>query len=86
MSSPITHSCSCRRVWSGVSSPKRKAAIVDITVCIVEDDLELRDSVFNYLRGAPGFSCLGAYGSAEEALKEIPRQKPEVVLMDINLP
>ena len=59
---------------------------VNITVCIVEDDLELRESVVHYLEDAPGFSCLGAYGSAEEALKEIPLQKPAVVLMDINLP
>jgi DNA-binding NarL/FixJ family response regulator len=58
----------------------------DITVCIVEDDLELRESVLNYLQDAPGFSCLGAYGSAEEALREIPGQQPAVVLMDINLP
>jgi len=64
----------------------RKRKIVDITVCIVEDDPELRDSVRHYLGDAPGFACVGAYGSAEEALIEIPRQKPEVVLMDINLP
>ena len=58
----------------------------DITVCVVEDDTELRESVFNYLQDAPGFACLGAYGSAEEALKEIPGRQPSVVLMDINLP
>lgn len=59
---------------------------MDITVCIVEDDQELRESVFHYLEGAPGFCCLGAYGTAEEALTEIPRERPAVVLMDINLP
>jgi DNA-binding NarL/FixJ family response regulator len=59
---------------------------MDITVCLVEDDLELSESVLNYLQEAPGFKCLGAYASAEEALREIPKQKPEVVLMDINLP
>ncbi len=59
---------------------------MNITVCLVEDDLELRESVFSYLQDAPGICCLGAYASAEEALKEIPRQKPAVVLMDINLP
>lgn len=59
---------------------------MNITVCLVEDDLELRESVFSYLQDAPGIRCLGAYASAEEALKEIPRQKPAVVLMDINLP
>jgi DNA-binding NarL/FixJ family response regulator len=60
--------------------------IVPITVSIVEDDPELRDSLHHYLQDTPGFSCMGAYGSAEEALKEIPGHKPEVVLMDINLP
>jgi DNA-binding NarL/FixJ family response regulator len=59
---------------------------MDISVCIVEDDAELRESVSNYVGDAPGFRCLGAYGTAEEALKEIPRQRPTVVLMDINLP
>jgi DNA-binding NarL/FixJ family response regulator len=59
---------------------------MDITVCIVEDDQELRESVLNYLQDTPGFRCLGAYGSAEEALKEIPGRQPAVVLMDINLP
>lgn len=59
---------------------------MNITVCLVEDDPGLRESVFSYLQEAPGIRCLGAYASAEEALKEIPRQKPSVVLMDINLP
>lgn len=59
---------------------------MNITVSIVEDDAELRESVFSYLQEAPGIRCLGAYTTAEEALREIPRQKPALVLMDINLP
>ncbi len=35
---------------------------------------------------ADGFKCLGAYSDGETALADIPRQKPDVVLMDINLP
>jgi DNA-binding NarL/FixJ family response regulator len=35
---------------------------------------------------AEGFRCLGTYGDAETALADIPRQKPDVVLMDIKLP
>ena len=66
--------------------PQTMTGIEEITVCIIEDDSELRESVFNYLQGAPGFRCPAAYGSAEEGLKEIPLQKPHVVLMDINLP
>src|SRR5687768_2045621 len=33
-----------------------------------------------------GFRCVGTCGSAEEALRELPLVKPDVVLMDINLP
>jgi DNA-binding NarL/FixJ family response regulator len=57
-----------------------------ITICIVEDDVELGKSLARYLNRAPGFSCLGEFPSGEEALEQIPQTKPEVVLMDINLP
>jgi DNA-binding NarL/FixJ family response regulator len=36
--------------------------------------------------GAPGFRCAGAYAHAEAALKQMPRDWPDVVLMDINMP
>ena len=35
---------------------------------------------------AENFRCVGTYSDAETALAEIPAQKPDVVLMDINLP
>ena len=35
---------------------------------------------------APGFECLGTYADGESALANIPRRRPDVVLMDINLP
>jgi DNA-binding NarL/FixJ family response regulator len=59
---------------------------VNTTICIVEDDAGLRESIFNFIEGSAGFKCLGAFASAEEALAAIPRLKPAVVLMDINLP
>lgn len=55
-------------------------------VSIVEDDERIRCSLVQLIETAPKFRCLGAYGSAEEALKQIPNNPPEVVLMDINLP
>jgi DNA-binding NarL/FixJ family response regulator len=57
-----------------------------IAICIVEDDVELSTSVARYLDGAPGFRCAGAFASGEEALEQIPKKQPAVVLMDINLP
>ena len=38
------------------------------------------------LRGTPGFICVAALGTAEEALERLPVLKPEVVLLDIHLP
>jgi DNA-binding NarL/FixJ family response regulator len=57
-----------------------------ITVCIVDDSLEVRESIAEYINHSPDFECLGAYESGEDALKSIPDLAPQVVLMDINLP
>ena len=56
-----------------------------ITVSIVDDEKELRQSIATFVNGAPGFRCVSAYSSAEAALKSLPDDKPRVVLMDINL-
>ncbi|MFO1487993.1 MAG: response regulator transcription factor [Verrucomicrobiota bacterium] len=57
-----------------------------ITVSIVEDNDKLRGTLARVLNRAEGFKCLSDYGNAEDALKDLPNIKPEVVLMDINLP
>ena len=57
-----------------------------ITVSVVEDDAQVRQSLANILKRGPGVVCVGEHGNAEEAVREIPRVQPKVVLMDINLP
>ncbi|HSY17396.1 MAG TPA: response regulator transcription factor [Candidatus Acidoferrales bacterium] len=57
-----------------------------VTVCLVEDNHEVRESCAALLNGAPGLKCLGAYCSAEEALEKIPLAPPDVALVDIHLP
>jgi DNA-binding NarL/FixJ family response regulator len=57
-----------------------------ITVSIVEDNEQLRGTLARMLDRADGFECLGQYPSAEAALAALPAEKPNVVLMDINLP
>ena len=57
-----------------------------ITVAIVEDDALVRQSLAAILKRGPGVVCVGEHGNAEEAVREIPRVQPKVVLMDINLP
>ncbi len=57
-----------------------------ITVAIVEDNDKLRGTLAKLLGRADGFRCASDYASAEDALAGLPKVKPDVVLMDINLP
>ena len=57
-----------------------------ITVSIVEDSDKFRTTLARVLDRAEGFKCISHYSNAEDALKALPEDKPEVVLMDINLP
>jgi DNA-binding NarL/FixJ family response regulator len=56
------------------------------TVALVEDSAPLRRNLERMLRRAPGVRCICSCGTAEAALEQIPRSRPDVVLMDINLP
>jgi len=56
-----------------------------ITVSIVDDEADLREHIAGYLAAAGNIRCKSAYASAEEALEHLPRDKPDVILMDINL-
>lgn len=57
-----------------------------IRVAIVEDDEWVRENLVRELGRNTGFSCLGAFRSAEAAIEGVPSLNPDVVLMDINLP
>lgn len=57
-----------------------------INVSIVEDSDKFRETLARVLNRAEGFRCISHYPNAEEALKALPGDKPDVVLMDINLP
>ena len=58
-----------------------------IKVALVDDNVDLREGLQIVLKEhSDEFECIGAFGDAETALKKIPELKPDVVLMDINLP
>ena len=58
---------------------------MSIKISIVEDQPEMRESLVAWLGDAPGLRCVGAHATGEDALKKIPAENPDVVLMDINL-
>ena len=57
-----------------------------IKVAIVEDDVRFRKSLRRVIESKPGLTCIAEYGTGAEAIEHIPRDLPEVVIMDLNLP
>ena len=57
-----------------------------VKVAIVEDNKTTREGLETIVNLSPDYRCVCACGTAEEALQLIPKQGPEVVLMDIQLP
>lgn len=57
-----------------------------IAVSIIEDDRRVRESLAVLINGADNLRCLSTHATGEDALQELGRKQPDVVLMDINLP
>jgi DNA-binding NarL/FixJ family response regulator len=55
-------------------------------IAIVEDNKLIRESLVDFVHTDPEYQCVCACATAEEALKIIPKQLPDIVLMDIQLP
>lgn len=53
---------------------------------IVEDDQEIRESFNLIVNSSERFTVVGAHGTCEDAIASLNREKPEIVLMDIELP
>ena len=56
-----------------------------ISVCVVDDNKELRNALEEIISMSEGYKCIGTMGTAEDAINQLPILKPDVVLMDINL-
>lgn len=57
-----------------------------VRVSVVEDDKVVREQILYQLSHAEGLTCASSHGTGEVACAEIPSHRPDVVLMDINLP
>lgn len=57
-----------------------------IRVLIVDDVDSLRESLFQLLNVTPGFVCVGAIPNALDILSQVAAVRPDVILMDINMP
>lgn len=57
-----------------------------IKVAIVEDNRTTREGLETIINLSADYRCICTCVTAEDALRVLPQQKPEVVLMDIQLP
>ena len=55
-------------------------------VAIVEDSKTTREGMERIINLSPDYRCVCACMTAEDALRELPKHQPEIVLMDIQLP
>lgn len=55
-------------------------------IIIVEDNHVVRASLEELVNSLPGCECSACCSTGEEALKIVPRLKPDLVMMDIHLP
>jgi DNA-binding NarL/FixJ family response regulator len=59
---------------------------MSISIAIVEDLDVVRNGLKDFISLSTDFLVVGSYKSGEEALQKLPDAKPDVVIMDINLP
>jgi DNA-binding NarL/FixJ family response regulator len=59
---------------------------MSISLAIVEDLDEVREGLSRFISLNPEFRVLDCFKTAEEALYDLPRLKPDIVIMDISLP
>jgi DNA-binding NarL/FixJ family response regulator len=59
---------------------------MSIKIAIVEDSAPISNNWVRMLDAQPGFRCVGAFRTGEEALQKMAELAPDVVLMDISLP
>ena len=65
---------------------KPDGSVAQISVCLVEDDSRTRETLTELLRGASSLHFVASYATGEEAVQNVPKLRPHVALVDINLP
>ena len=56
------------------------------SICLVEDDPTLREALADLIQSESRFDLLASFPDAEAAISEVPKLKPDAVVMDIQLP
>ncbi len=57
-----------------------------VRVTIADDDASFAESLALLVNGSPGLECVGRYSDGESAVAGVLEDKPDVALMDIQMP
>ncbi len=57
-----------------------------VNVWVVEDDDDLREAYAAFIDNSDAFKVTGNFRTAEEALRHLKGELPEIILMDVELP
>src|SRR5215813_9267362 len=82
MTSPHT---SATRQQTATARTGKTSSKERLRVALVEDQPKVREHWTRLINALPDICCVCACSSAEEALRSIPEQRPNVILMDIFL-
>jgi DNA-binding NarL/FixJ family response regulator len=69
-----------------LASPGKVVAVSDVRVLVVDDQELFRTAMAAVVDETDGFVVVGAADSGEASLELVPALRPELVLMDVNLP
>jgi DNA-binding NarL/FixJ family response regulator len=58
----------------------------EVRVLTVDDQIVFRRAVHDVIAATPGFEPVGDAESGEDALEEVERLRPELVLLDVRMP
>jgi DNA-binding NarL/FixJ family response regulator len=59
---------------------------MSIRITLFEDNKKFRESLSVLIDGSPGFMMASAYDNANDVITKVEQSKPDVVLMDIEMP
>ncbi len=57
-----------------------------VRILLVDDSNQFLEVAARFLAGQPGLDIVGCAGSGEEAIRQVERLDPDVVLMDVSMP
>ena len=60
--------------------------MIDIRICIFDDNKKVRDALEMIIKGTTGLQWCGSFANCNNLIADFTKAKPDVVLMDIQMP